>query len=136
MIKLILFILVINKAIAFDCQKKLIIAKIDKITEILPYKLIDYIDDIKDENLDAIQKIENLAQNKITPNPFINFINYLNDRTSKVWYNDKVTFNQLFKSTNEDFNKKLDIINVSLINTYSTILNYINDIKLYLKDCD
>ena len=136
MIKLILFILVINKAIAFDCQKKLTIAKIDKITEILPYKLIDYIDDIKDENLDAIQKIENLAQNKITPNPFINFINYLNDRTSKVWYNDKVTFNQLFKSTNEDFNKKLDIINVSLINTYSTILNYINDIKLYLKDCD
>ena len=136
MIKLILFILVINKAIAFDCQKKLPIAKIDKITEILPYKLIDYIDDIKDENLDAIQKIENLAQNKITPNPFINFINYLNDRTSKVWYNDKVTFNQLFKSTNEDFNKKLDIISVSLINTYSTILNYINDIKLYLKDCD
>ena len=136
MIKLILFILVINKAIAFDCQKKLTIAKIDKITEILPYKLIDYIDDIKDENLDAIQKIENLAQNKITPNPFINFINYLNDRTSKVWYNDKVTFNQLFKSTNEDFNKKLDIISVSLINTYSTILNYINDIKLYLKDCD
>ena len=136
MIKLILFILVINKAIAFDCQKKLTIAKIDKITEILPYKLIDYIDDIKDENLDAIQKIENLAQNKITPNPFINFINYLNDRTSKVWYNDKVTFNQLFKSTNEDFNKKLYIISVSLINTYSTILNYINDIKLYLKDCD
>ena len=136
MIKLILFILVINKAIAFDCQKKLTIAKIDKITEILPYKLIDYIDDIKDENLDAIQKIENLAQNKITPNPFINFINYLNDRTSKVWYNDKVTFNQLFKYTNEDFNKKLDIISVSLINTYSTILNYINDIKLYLKDCD
>ena len=136
MIKLILFILVINKAIAFDCQKKLTIAKIDKITKILPYKLIDYIDDIKDENLDAIQKIENLAQNKITPNPFINFINYLNDRTSKVWYNDKVTFNKLFKSTNEDFNKKLDIISVSLINTYSTILNYINDIKLYLKDCD
>ena len=136
MIKLILFILVINKAIAFDCQKKLTIAKIDKITEILPYKLIDYIDDIKDENLDAIQKIENLAQNKITPNPFINFINYLNDRTSKVWYNDKVTFNQLFKYTNEDFNKKLDIISVSLINTYSTIFNYINDIKLYLKDCD
>ena len=136
MIKLILFILVINKAIAFDCQKKLTIAKIDKITEILPYKLIDYIDDIKDENLDAIQKIENLAQNKITPNPFINFINYLNDRNSKVWYNDKVTFNQLFKYTNEDFNKKLDIISVSLINTYSTILNYINDIKLYLKDCD
>ena len=94
-------------------SKKLIIAKIDKITEILPYKLIDYIDDIKDENLDAIQKIENLAQNKITPNPFLNFINYLNDRTSKVWYNDKVTFNQLFKSTNEDFNKKLDIISVS-----------------------
>ena len=79
-------------------SKKLTIAKIDKITEILPYKLID---DIKDENLDAIQKIENLAQNKITPNPFINFINYLNDRTSKVWNNDKVTFNQLFKSTYE-----------------------------------
>ena len=117
MIKLILFILVINKAIAFDCQKKLTIAKIDKITEILPYKLIDYIDDIKDENLDAIQKIENLAQNKITPNPFINFINYLNDRTSIVWYNDKVTFNQLFKSTNEDFNEKLDIISVTLINS-------------------
>ena len=136
MIRLILLILVINKAIAFDCQKNLAIAKIDKITEILPYKLIDYIDDIKDENLDAIQKIEYLAQNNITPNPFINFINYLNDRTSKIWYNDKVTFNQLFKYTNEDFNKKLDIISVSLINTYSTIFNYINDIKLYLKDCD
>ena len=92
--------------------------------------MIDYIDDIKDENLDAIQKIENLVQNKITPNPFINFINYLNDKTSKVWYNDRVTFNQLFKSTNEDFNEKLDIISVTLINTYSTKLNYIDDFKL------
>ena len=54
MIRLILFILEINKAIAFDCQKKLTIAKIDKITEILPYKLIDY----TDENLDAIQLIK------------------------------------------------------------------------------
>ena len=35
-------------------SKKLTIAKIDKITEILPYKLIDYID----ENLDAIQLIK------------------------------------------------------------------------------
>ena len=85
MIRLILFILVINKAIAFDCQNKLTIAKIDKITEILPCKLIDNIDDIKDENLEAILKIENIAQNKITPNPFKNFINYLNDRSSKVW---------------------------------------------------
>ena len=123
MIRLILFILVINKAIAFDCQKKLTIAKIDKITEILPYKLIDYIDDIKDENLDAIQKIENLAQNKITPNPFINFINYLNEKTSKLWYHEKVTFNQLFKSTNEDLNKKIDIISVTYL-------------QIYLKNCD
>ena len=50
---------------------------------------------------------QNLVQNKITPNPFINFINYLNDKTSKVWYNDRVTLNQLFKSTNEDFNENL-----------------------------
>ena len=56
MIRLILFIVLMNKAIALECQ--LTIAKLDKITEILPYKLIDYIDDIKDENLDAIQKIE------------------------------------------------------------------------------
>ena len=133
MIRLILLIVLINKAFALECQ--LTIAKLDKITEILPYKLIDYIDDIKDENLDAIQKIENLVQNKITPNPFINFINYLNDKTSKVWYNDRVTFNQLFKSTNEDFNEKLDIISVTLINSYSTILNHIDDIKQYLKKC-
>ena len=93
MIRLIPFILVINKAIAFDCRK-LTIAKLDKFTETLPYKLIDYIDDIIDENLDAIQKIENLAQDKITQNPFINYINYLNDKTSKVWYNDKETFNK------------------------------------------
>ena len=43
---------------------------------------------MKDENLHAIQKIENLVQNKITSNPFINFIQYLNDKTSKVWFND------------------------------------------------
>ena len=79
MIRLILFILVVYKAIAFECQK-LTIATLDKIKEILPYKLIDYIDDIKDENLDAI-KIENLVENKITTNPFINFIDYLNDKT-------------------------------------------------------
>ena len=78
MIRLILLILVIKKAFAFDWQK-LTIAKLDKITEILPYKLIDYIDDIKDENINAIQKIEILVQKKITTNPFINFINYLND---------------------------------------------------------
>ena len=118
MIRLILFILVINKAIA----------KIDKITEILPYKLVDYIDDLKDENLDANQKILILAQNKITSNPFINFINYLNDRTSKVWYNYKVIYNQLFKSKNEDLNEKLDIISATLINTYRTILNYKDEI--------
>ena len=39
-------------------SKKLTIAKIDKITEILPYKLINYNDDLKDENLDAIQLIK------------------------------------------------------------------------------
>ena len=72
--------------------------------------MIDYIDDIKDENL--IQKIENLVQYKITPNPFINFINYLNEKISKVWYNDTVTFKNLFKLTNEDNNQKLDIISV------------------------
>ena len=68
-------------------------AKLDKITEIIPYKLIDYIDDIKNEKLDAIQKIENLVQNNITPNPFINFINYLNNKTSKVFFIDRDTFN-------------------------------------------
>ena len=44
-IRLILFLLVINKAIAFVFQK-LSIAKLDKITEIRRYQLIDYIDDI------------------------------------------------------------------------------------------
>ena len=58
MIRLILLISVINKDIAFDCQK-LTIAKIDKITEILPFKYIDYIDAKKMKNLAAIQKIEN-----------------------------------------------------------------------------
>ena len=43
---------------------------------------------MKDENLHAIQKIENLVQNKITSNPFIYFIQYLNGKTSKVWFND------------------------------------------------
>ena len=46
-IRLILFFLVINKAIAFVFQK-LSFAKLDKITEILRYQLIDYIDEIKD----------------------------------------------------------------------------------------
>ena len=77
-------------------KSKITIAKLDKITEILPYKLIDNIDDIKEENLDVIQKIENFVQNKINTNPFKNYINYLNDKISKVWYNKKVTFGQLF----------------------------------------
>ena len=38
-------------------------------------------DDLKDENLDAIQKIENIEQNKINLNPLINYFNY---KTGKV----------------------------------------------------
>ena len=39
------------------------------------------------------------------------------------------------KDINEDFNEKLDIISVTLLNTYSTLINNIEDIKQYLKEC-
>ena len=47
-----------------------------------------------------------------------------------------LTLSQIFKSANEDLNYKLDIIRVTLLNTYSTIINNIADIKLHLKNCD
>jgi len=71
-----------------------------------------------------------------TTNPFINLIQDLNDKTENVWYNDKRTINQLFKSSHEDFNKKLDIIYVTILNTYSTTINQISDIKLNLNKCN
>ena len=138
MTRFIVLILIINTAIAFenDKCKKLILTKLDKITETLPYKLIDHFDDIRNENIDTIQKIDNLLQDKKTSNPFINFIQDLNDKTENVWYNDKRTINQLFKSSHEDFNKKLDIIFVTILNTYSTTINQISDIKLNLNKCN
>ena len=109
MTRFIVLILLINTAIASENDKcKLILTKLDKITETLPYKLIDDIDDIRNENIVTIQKIDNLLQITKTTNLFINFIQDLNDKTEKVWYNDKRTVNQLFKSSHEGLNEKLD----------------------------